>query len=80
MNQEVVFSKLKEIFFQVLHDIEVDLTESTTHDDVDDWDSITNIQLITEIEKKFQIRLSIREIESMKKMGDMRDVIVQKLN
>lgn len=80
MTQEVVFSKLKEIFFQVLHDIEVELTESTTHDDVDDWDSITNIQLITEIEKQFQIRLSIREIEGMKKVGDMRDIIIQKLN
>ena len=56
---------LNGIFRKVLKRDDITLTESTTAHDVDGWDSLTNMVLITEIENKFGVRFSFREIVKM---------------
>ena len=57
MNREEIFSKLNEIFTDVLDlEDEVELTDETSANDIEEWDSLSHIQLIVAIEKKFKIK------------------------
>ena len=62
---------LNGIFRKVLKRDDITLTESTTAHDVDGWDSLTNMVLITEIENKFGVRFSFREIVKLKNVGGL---------
>lgn len=62
---------LNGIFRKVLKREDITLTEGTTARDVEGWDSLTNMVLLTEIEKKFGVRFSFREIVKLKNVGDL---------
>jgi len=78
MNRNDIFLKVKTVFEDILDEIEIDLVEATTAEDVEDWDSLTHIQIITEIEKQFSVRFSTRDIEGLKNIGDMVNLISSK--
>jgi len=63
--------KLNEIFVDQLDNPQIRLTEETTADDIDEWDSLSHIQLIVAIEKTFKIRFSSSQIASLKNVGEL---------
>lgn len=69
---------LNEIFRKVLKKDDIALTEDTTANDVDGWDSLTNMVLITEIENKFGVRFTFRDIVKLKNVGDLCRTIMNK--
>lgn len=69
---------LNGIFRKVLKRDNITLTESTTAHDVEGWDSLTNMVLLTEIEKKFGVRFTFREIVKLKNVGDLCQTILNK--
>ncbi|MDA3929061.1 MAG: acyl carrier protein [Prolixibacteraceae bacterium] len=71
-------AKLKDIFLDVLDLDELDLTRETTANDVDEWDSLSHIMLIVNIEKSFKIRFTSKEIQRWKNVGEMVDCIEMK--
>ena len=66
-----VLKQVNEIFADILENDSIKITESTTSDDVEEWDSLTHIQLIVAIEKKFKIRFTSAEMESWNNVGEM---------
>lgn len=56
----------------------VNITLNTTADEVDDWDSMTHLQLISEVEKTFKVRFALGELQAMKNVGDLVDLIDKK--
>ena len=62
---------LNGIFRKVLKREDITLTENTTAHDVEGWDSLTNMQLINKIEKKFNVRFTFRDIVKLKNVGDI---------
>lgn len=78
MNKDQIISEVQEIFRDVLDNEEIVLTNETTADDIEEWDSLTHIQLIVAIEKHFQIRFTSREILSWQNVGEMIDCIASK--
>lgn len=69
---------LNEIFRRVLKREEIILTEDTTAHDVDGWDSLTNMVLLSEVEKVFEVRFTFRQIVKMKNVGDLCRAIADK--
>ena len=80
MEKTEIFTKLNEIFKDVL-DLEdtPNLTDATTADDIEEWDSLTHIQLIVAVEKHFKIKFTSMEILSWQNVGQMVDSIQKKL-
>ena len=47
-------------------------------DDIDNWDSLTNMTIISEIERLWGVHVKLRDIIRMKNIGDMMDTILAK--
>lgn len=78
MEKSQILDEVQAIFRDVLDNEEIVLNNATTADDVDEWDSLTHIQLIVAIEKHFKIRFTSREILSWQNVGQLIDSIAAK--
>ncbi len=78
MEKQDILLKVQDIFRDVLDNEEIKLNENTTADDVEDWDSLTHIQLIVAIEKSLKLKFTSKEILSWKNVGEMIDCISKK--
>lgn len=78
MTREEVFSALNEIFSDIF-DEDIVVTEEMTADDIEDWDSLEHINLIVAIEDRFSMKFSIGEVNGMKNVGEMVDIILQRV-
>lgn len=79
MTLEEVIKRFNAIFIDVLDDEALVLTAETTADDIDDWDSLTHIQLIVGIEKDFDVKFTSNEIEEYQNVGEMCEGVIKKL-
>jgi acyl carrier protein len=59
----------QEVFRDVFDDPTLDVTDNMTADDVDGWDSLTHINLIIALEKRFRIKFATAEISRLKDEG-----------
>jgi len=75
----MTIEKLQDIFRDVFNDDGIILSETTTSSDIDDWDSLAHIQLITEIEKSFEIRFTVQEAVSAENVKEFTELIDSKL-
>lgn len=78
MERQEVFEKLKGIFEDVLDIEDVELTDTTSADDIEEWDSLSHIQLIVAIEKAFKAKFTSLEIMKWKNVGELVDSIMSK--
>lgn len=74
MTRQEIFEKLNEIFSDVF-DESITVTDATTSADIEDWDSLTHITLISEVEDAFGIKFSMKDVLGMKNVGEMADII-----
>lgn len=79
MTREAVFEKLNEIFRNNFDDDDIELTDETSSADIDDWDSLEQINLVVAIQDAFNVKFNIDEVNSMKNVGEMVDFILEKL-
>lgn len=79
MQKEDLLLKVQDIFRDILDDEEIVLSEASTAEDVEGWDSLTHIQLIVAIEKSFKIKFTSKEILSWKNVGELVDCLASKL-
>jgi acyl carrier protein len=78
MKKEEILLQVQNIFRDILDNESIELTGETTANDVEEWDSLSHIQLIVAIEKQFKIRFISKEILSWKNVGEMIDCIMDK--
>jgi len=74
-----VIAQMNDIFRDVLDNDDLEINAETTASDVEDWDSLSHIQLVVAIEKHFRIRFTTAEITAYKNVGEMAEGILKKL-
>jgi acyl carrier protein len=78
MDRKDILAQINEIFVDTLDNEDVVIEESTTANDVEEWDSLTHIMLVVAVEKKFKVKFTSKEIQSWKDIGEMLDCIQSK--
>ncbi len=75
----MVKEKLQCIFREVFEDDDIILQENMTAEDIEDWDSLTHIQLIENIEVEFGITFTLQEVTKLNNIGEFIDLTEQKV-
>jgi acyl carrier protein len=79
MENEALFSRVQDIFRDIFDNDELTIARETVADDVEDWDSLNHINLVTALEAEFKIRFALGELQGLKNVGDMLDLVQQKI-
>lgn len=79
MSRKQVLSQLNEIFKEVFDDEAITVTDDTTANDIDGWDSLMHIDLLFAVENKFGIQFEMDEGLKMRTVGEMADSILKKI-
>ena len=74
-----ILNQVNSIFKDVLDNDDIIVKEITTADDIEEWDSLSHMQLIVAVEKHFKIRFTSAEINNFKNVGEMCQGIQTKL-
>jgi len=75
MTKEQITGELKSVFEKVFQKKGLTITREMTAKAIEEWDSLRHIQLITDVETAFGIKFRLREVLSMKNVGDLIDLI-----
>ncbi len=78
MKKEEIYEALNEVFQEVFDDDSITVNPETTADDIEDWDSLEHINLVVAIENRFGIKFNMNEVTSMKNVGEMVDIIIER--
>ncbi len=78
MTREYVYEKMNAIFRNVFDDEDIVLSDETNAEDIDDWDSLEQINLIVAIENEFEMVFDMNEIADLANVGEMVDLILSK--
>ena len=68
---EQILERLTNVFQDVFDDDSIVLTENSTADDIEEWDSLNQIKIILACEKEFDIKLNARDINTLESVGAM---------
>ncbi len=79
MSAGTLIAELTDIMRDVFDEDDLQVSESTTADDVDGWDSLSHIRLIVSIEKHFGFKFNNAEIEKLRNVGDLLKTIQSKV-
>lgn len=79
MKKTETINKLTPVFRKVFSNESLGLTSELTADDVQEWDSLSHMLLISEVENTFSIKFKLKELNKMQNVGDMADLIIAKL-
>ncbi|WP_294109687.1 acyl carrier protein [Sphingomonas sp.] len=78
MSDELV-TRVRDIMSDVFDLDELHITRETTAEDIEEWDSLSHIRLVVAVERAFGVKFSNSEIEGLANVGELVDVIKQKL-
>ena len=79
MNRNEILAKINEIAKDVFDNDEVELTEQTTAADVEEWDSLSHLSLVSDVEDEFGITFTLAEVSGSKNVGELIDAIIKHL-
>lgn len=80
MNSAEILDKLQPIFHDVFDDEDIVVTSETNADQIEDWDSLSHIRLVVAIEKEFAIKFAFGELSGLKNVGEMIELIEEKIS
>lgn len=79
MERSIIVGKLTDVFRKVFNNETLILKNDLTANDVENWDSLTHMILISEIENSFQVKFKLKELNKMRNVGDMIDLLLGKI-
>lgn len=79
MEKVEILEKVRQILIKVLKHEKFEMRDDLTALDVDGWDSLTHMEIITEIETEFNIKFRLKELNKLKNMATLIELIQSKL-
>ena len=79
MNNEEILGKLTAIFRENFDDDSLVISEKTTAADITEWDSLEHVNLMAKIETEFNVKFELREMLSLKNVGEMVGLLEKKI-
>ncbi|MEC8615714.1 MAG: phosphopantetheine-binding protein [Bacteroidota bacterium] len=79
MTKNGVLVKLTNIFREIFNDREIVINNKTTAQDIDNWDSLTHMLLISKIEEEFEIKFKLKELNNLNNVGNLVEIINEKI-
>jgi acyl carrier protein len=76
--KQEIYNRLNKIFRDLFDDESISLSDKTTAKDIEDWDSLEHINLIAAVEREFKMRFKMKEVSSMKNVGEMVQIIEER--
>ncbi|MBR5091835.1 MAG: acyl carrier protein [Ruminiclostridium sp.] len=70
-----IYERINNVFRDFFDDDEIEVDAETTADDIDDWDSLNHITLMSAVEEEFGLRFTMGEVSGMKNVGEMAEII-----
>jgi len=80
MQIEMVYRELSEIFRDIFMRDDLIIISTLSSKDVEDWDSFKMIEIIMAIEEQFNVKLSTKEVDGLRSVGDLANVIFNKVS
>jgi acyl carrier protein len=79
MNRDAIIQELTPIFQDVLDQPDLTLASGSNASNVDGWDSLAHVNLVVAIEKRYRIKFALGELQALKNVGEMADLIEKKV-
>lgn len=79
MTKAGILEQLNELFREIFDNDSIVLTSATTAKDIEGWDSFVHVTITVAVEQRFNIKFQTAEIETLLNVGDMVELISQKL-
>ena len=79
MDRADIYEKLTRVFRDVLDDDVLEITPEMTANDVEDWNSLSHVRLISSVERIFDIHISIIELVQFDNVGQLADMVTDKI-
>jgi len=80
VTKEKIYVSLNEIFCDVFDDNSIVITDDTSAEDVEGWDSLEHVNLIVAIEQFYKIKMTVEEITGIRNVGEMVNIILEKVD
>jgi acyl carrier protein len=78
MERNAIIEKITPVFRKVLNNPSIVIVDELSANNVDNWDSLSHMLLISEIEAVLDIRFKLKELNKMKNVGDLISIIITK--
>ena len=77
-SKEIIIEKLTRVFREVFNNDQITLSNEMTAQDVGSWDSLSHMLMIEKVENTFGLKFKLREINKLKNVGVLIDLIENK--
>ncbi len=78
MDRQQILDEMGNIIRDIFDDDTIVVTDNTTAADIEDWDSLEQINILVAAERAFSVKFSVGEIEGLKNVGELVDLVVKK--
>lgn len=75
MSSDQILPQIRALMEDVFDVDDLSVTPATTAEDIEEWDSLSHIRLVVAVERKFKIKFKTAEIEGLKNVGDLVNLI-----
>ena len=77
MSEQEILAAVQDIFRDNFDDDSLVITRATCADDIEDWDSLEQINLLTSMEKAFGLKFKLEDVRGLKNVGELLDLIAR---
>lgn len=79
MERNEIVDKLRKIIVAVVKHENFEMKDELSAPDVNGWDSLTHMVIITEIEKEFKVHFKLKELNKLNNLGSLISLIHSKI-